>query len=154
MSRASYLLKVKSRQAASPARRSLWQVVRRPPCSPRWRYAPALVTLRLQPELGGALALHEDLAPAASTSCERSASIATVHGADRASTVAVHSERTACPSGPRAGMFVSSTTLRSAGLAWSALNARHRKILIVCFTFCFQSFWARGHKKQGWAKRP
>ena len=102
------------------------------------------MTLRLQPELGGALALHEDLAPAASTSCERSASIATVHGADRASTVAVHSERTACPSGPRAGMFVSSTTLRSAGLAWSALNARHRKILIVCF----QSFWARAIRKR------
>ena len=46
-----------------------------------------IVVLGFQPKLGGARALHEDLAPAVSTMCERSASIATVDGADRASTV-------------------------------------------------------------------
>ena len=69
---------------SEPSEKESWRVVRRPPCPPRRRCAPTLVALRHRPKLGGALALHEELAPAASTACERSASIATAEGADRA----------------------------------------------------------------------
>ena len=58
------------------ARRRPWRVARRPRALRSRRCAPLGGALRSCPKLGGALLLHEELAPAASATCERSASMA------------------------------------------------------------------------------
>eukprot|EP00964_Phaeocystis_antarctica_P164494 scaffold142738_cov136-Phaeocystis_antarctica.AAC.2 len=83
------------------------------------RCVPPVGALRSWPKLGSAQALHEDLAPAASTTCECSAIRRRIWSREHRASCG---ERMRCPSGPRACLSASSATLRCARLACAAFK--------------------------------
>ena len=125
------------------ARRRPWRVARRPRALRSRRCAPLGGALRSCPKLGGALLLHEELAPAASATCERSASMAIRPRSWS------REHRSGCgegefPSRPRARLSASSATSRSTALGACALKRRVQLWAPLGWPASFSRFFLRG----------